>query len=358
MGRKIWVLAIILLLLMGQARAADVTLPEELRRAAPEVAELMGDGEKKFDLTNGVKQIWLRGKKEVERHLSSGIRSVISLMMAGVFLGTAESLSPRGEDFFCRCITMVGALWITAVSAGDVDALMGLGRETIGEISAFSKLLLPSLAAATAAGGGVTAASVRQVAAVFVSDILLTVIDALLMPMVHLYIGVAAASAVLEEEGLERAGKLLKRVIVWSLSGILILFTTYLTISGAVASAVDERAVRLAKAAVSGAVPVVGGILSGVAESVLAGAGILRGMIGTFGALAVVSICLVPVLRLGVQYLLYQGAGLVVAIAGPKKLTRLIVRLSDAFALVLAMTVASAMVLVISVVSSLTAVMP
>ena len=136
------------------------------------------------------------------------------------------------------------------------------------------------------------------------------------------------------------------------------LFTTYLTICGAVAGAADGQAVKLAKSAVSAAVPVVGGILSEAAESVLAGAGLLRGMVGTVGTLALVGICLLPFLRLGGQYLLYQGAALVSAAAGPKKLTKLIAMLGDAFGLVLAMTGAAAVLLLISLLSFITAVTP
>ena len=198
----------------------------------------------------------------------------------------------------------------------------------------------------------------REVGAVLFSDVLLAVIDGLLLPMVYLYIGVAAAGAVLEENALETIGELLKKVVVWVLSGLLVLFTTFLTVSGAIAGHADAQAVRLAKSAVSAAVPVVGGILSDAAESVMAGAGILKGMIGAFGALAVLSACLVPFLRLGCQYLLYQGAGLVAGAAGPKNLTALLRKLGDAFGLVLAMTGTSALLLIITLVSSLTAVTP
>ena len=108
----------------------------------------------------------------------------------------------------------------------------------------------------------------------------------------------------------------------------------------------------------SAAVPVVGGILSEAAESVLAGAGLLRGMVGTLGTLALLGACLTPFLHLGCQYLFYQAASLVSAAAGPGKLTKLISMLGDAFALVLAMTGAAAVVLLISLLSSMTALTP
>ena len=74
--------------------------------------------------------------------------------------------------------------------------------------------------------------------------------------------------------------------------------------------------------------------------------------------LALLGACAVPFLRLGGQYLLYQGASLVSSAAGPGKLTKLIAMLGDAFGLVLAMTGAAAMLLLVSLISSITALSP
>ena len=309
-----------------------------------------------YGLLSGAAALWEEAAGTAKREILAGLRGAAAVMAGVTLLGAAESIV--SQKTVGRYTLVVGALWVTAMSAGDLEGLIGLGRETVVELSQFSKLLLPSLAAATAAMGGVTAASVRQVAAVFFSDILLTIIERLLLPMVYLYIGVAAADAVLEEGALAGLGRLIKKGITWSLSGLLALFTAYLTVSGAIAGSADEAAVKLAKSAVSGAVPVVGGILADAAESVLAGAGLLRGMIGVFGTLGVLGFCLVPFLRLGVQYLVYQGAALVAAAVGPKKLVELIARLGDAFGLVLAMTASSALLLLISVVAALTAAAP
>lgn len=341
------------MLLSGQAAAA--TLPSALARAAPEIADLVtGEAEDGFGLLDGAAALLNRAVAEVKSHLFSGIRSIAAIVVGIVLLGAVESLTPDGNT--ARYVTVVGVLWITAVSAGDMTSLIGLGQETIRKVSELSKLLIPTLAAATAATGGVTAASVRQVGTVFFSDILVSLIDRLLIPLLYLYIGTAAAGAVLEGGALESIGALLKKGITWALSGLMILFTTYLTISGAIAGTADAQAVKLAKTAVSTVVPVVGGILADAAETVLAGAGLLRSMIGVFGALAVLSLCLVPFLRLGIQYLLYQAAGIVAQTAGPKKLSRLLSMLADAFALVLGMTAACALLLLISLVSTLTVV--
>ena len=64
---------------------------------------------------------------------------------------------------------MVGALSVTLLTAGSLDDLIGLGSQTIRELSDFSQTLLPTLAAATAASGAVTTATVQQVTTVFLS---------------------------------------------------------------------------------------------------------------------------------------------------------------------------------------------
>ena len=43
-----------------------------------------------------------------------------------------------------------------------MNAMIGLGRETIQQMDAFAGLLLPAMATLTAATGGVTGAAVRQ----------------------------------------------------------------------------------------------------------------------------------------------------------------------------------------------------
>ena len=153
-------------------------------------------------------------------------------------------------------------------------------------------------------------------------------------------------------------GELLKKAVSWTLGGLLTLFTAYLTVSGTLAGSADAQAVKMAQSALSAAVPVVGSILSDAAESVLAGAGLMRGMVGTLGTLAVAGLCLLPLLRLGCQYALYQAASLVAAAVGPKKLVKLLSMLGDAFGLVLAMTAASALLLLVSLMTSVLALTP
>ena len=132
----------------------------------------------------------------------------------------------------------------------------------------------------------------------------------------------------------------------------MLLFTGYLSLSGAFATSADGLALRMARSAIGTAIPVVGGIISDAADTILAGAGVLRQSVGVVGTLTVLAICVLPFLQLGIQYLLLKLAAFFAATVAPEPLVRLVSSLSTAFGLVLGMTGAAALLLLISVASS------
>lgn len=82
-----------------------------------------------------------------------------------------------------------------------VAAALGIGAAsqrfggTYDCMEMFSKALLPVLAAAVAASGSPGASAMRQVATMFAADLLLTVGDRLLLPLIYGYAAVSFVSA-------------------------------------------------------------------------------------------------------------------------------------------------------------------
>ena len=71
---------------------------------------------------------------------------------------------------------------------------------------------------------------------------------------------------------------------------VLYAFTGYIGFTGVVSGTTDAMAMKAAKLTISGAVPVVGGILSDASEAVLVSAGIMKNAAGVYGILAVLAI--------------------------------------------------------------------
>jgi stage III sporulation protein AE len=167
------------------------------------------------------------------------------------------------------------------------------------------------------------------------------------------YIAASVAYAAVGNEGLKRIGGFIKWIVNTVLGVFLLAFIGYLNISGAISGSADAATVKAAKFTVSNMVPVVGGILSDAAETVLAGASVLRSAIGVFGMLAIIAMCLTPFLHLGAHYLAYKGTSALAATVADSRTAGLIDAIGSAFGLVLAMTASCAMLLIISMISAI-----
>ena len=162
----------------------------------------------------------------------------------------------------------------------------------------------------------------------------------------------------LQQQSLQSIAKGIRKFIVWGLTILLSAFTAYLTLSSVISGTADAAALRVAKFAISGAVPVVGGILSNAASTILVGASILKNTIGIFGTLAVFALCITPFIQIGIQYLLYKAAAFFAEMIDQTGLARLMDEIGGAFGMILGMTGACALLLIISLIMSISAVVP
>jgi len=147
---------------------------------------------------------------------------------------------------------------------------------------------------------------------------------------------------------LQDMGKFLKWLPTWALRTILYIFTGYIGITGVVAGTTDAAMLKATKLTISGAVPVVGNILSDASEAVLVSAGLMKNAAGIYGMLAVIAIWIGPFVEIGVQYLMLKITAGICGMFAPKQTSELIADFSAAMGLLLAMTSAVCMIFLIS----------
>lgn len=353
---------LVLLLLSPPALGSELDRAvglEELNGAAEEYIDgYLTPQELAGDFSSGVSLILGRGSRALPGLLRQGIRSGILLLAVAMLWSLTDTLRQELGGDGLDPVRLAGAAAIAALAAADVNALMGLGGQTLERLDDFSKLLLPVVTAAGAAAGMPAAAVARQGTALLFLNLLLTLSRGLVLPLVYAYVAAVTAQTALGNEGLKRVAGLLKWVATSLLTVLLTVFVFFLTITGAVAGSADAVTQKAAKTALSGMVPVVGGILSDAAETVVAGAGVLKGTVGVVGLLTVLCICLAPFLRLGVHYLVYKCAAALAATAAPGPAAGLIDAIGSAFALLLGMVGGGGLILYVALITSIQAVAP
>lgn len=313
-----------------------------------DAGELTGE-----DWGAGAAAILEKGGAALPGILRGAGRSGVLLLAVAMLCGLAESVREEVGSDGLDPIRLAGAAAVTAIAVADVNTLMGLGREALGRIDLFSKALLPTVTAAGAAAGMPAASVARQGATLLFLGLLITLADRLILPVLYAYVAAQAAYAALDNNGLKRLAGLIK----WGATGMLTIlltgFTFYLTISGAVAGNADAMSQKAAKTVLSGMVPVVGGILSDAAETVVAGAGMVKGTVGVVGLLTVLAICVIPFLQLGAHYLVYKWAAALTATVTTGPAAELIDAIGSAFALMLGMVGGGGMILYIALITSI-----
>ena len=195
MKKWVVILAATIAALTVHARAAE--LPKELERALPEGTKTIlrqVELEDENALQAGISVVFEQMRDKAGAVVRQRVRGAAAVLTVVLLCGVVESFAGNlGKTGLV--LPMVGAMSVTLVTAGSLEDLIGLGSETIRQLSRFSTVLLPSLAAATAASGALSGAVAQQAATMLLVDLLLKLINGLLMPLVYLYIGVLTAAA-------------------------------------------------------------------------------------------------------------------------------------------------------------------
>lgn len=338
--RRILMIIVLLSALAMPVGALEITAPT----APKDAMQFMPDTTEDFG--QGLLAVLTDGLRYFIPNLKEACSLCASILAAVMIASVVNSFS----DGTGRTVRMVTAVAISVILLEPSGAMVGLASETVRQISDYGKLLLPVMTTALAAQGGVTASGALYAGTAAFDSILSGLVSRLLVPMIYLYLALAAVNGIIGEELLKRLRDAMKSFMTWLLKTVLYVFTGFLSITGVVSGATDAAVLKAAKLTISGAVPVVGGILSDASEAVLVSAGTLKNAAGLYGLFAFLAIAAKPFLRIGAQYLVLKATAAICGIFGWKEINDLIGDFSTAMGFLLAMTGAVCVMFLISII--------
>lgn len=349
---------LISLMLMLSARAlASPTedMLSDLGKSVPDSArELMGEAEPDITLDAGDVLSSVLGKivKGLREPLNGALKNGAALVSVSLLCTTAGIFTDKpGSDY----IRIAGVAAVLILSFSGISSLIGTASETMNDLYAFGNAVLPVMASASAAAGGFSQSTVKLAASVMFMDILISLCEKGVMPLIYVYIAASAASAAFGGV-IKSAIKLVKWCINTALTVLTVSFTVYLTISGLIASSADAAAVKITKTAVSTLLPVVGKLVADASDSVASGFVLIRDAAGVFGILAVIATAAGPFLRLAVNCLVFKAAAALSEPLADDGIAGFITDLGTASGFAMAAVGTSAFMLFISLVSFIKAV--
>ena len=331
---------ILLLCLALPASATEYTAPE-----VPDAGRnLMPDETEHFD--RGLSELLKKACFLIRPDLSEAVRVGTGIIASTLLISILRTFS----GFSKAAVNLSGVVIVSLQLLSSANAMIRLGCDTINELSNYGKLLLPVMASALAAQGGITSAGALYVGTTVFDTLLGSMMTRVFVPMVFIFLAVGVAGCALGDETLKKMLDMGKSILTWSLKTVLIAYMAYMGITGVISGTTDAVALKATKLTISTVVPVVGGILSDASEAVLVSVGAMKNAAGIYGILAAAAIFLEPFLRIGAHYLVLKGTGAICTIIDPKGTGGLLDVFSSAMGLILAMTGVSCLLLLISTV--------
>lgn len=328
---------------LPDTEALEEALPEEAQDilGGQDPAALPEDGLLEKVLSSAGEALWSA--------LGNAGRAAGVLLTVTVLCSLAGSLDTGGRA--SRYVLLAGVAAMGAVAVSDFDSYMQYGLSALQTLADYSRVLLPTLAAAAASTGAVASAAAKYGATALFMDVLLSLARNVVMPAVCGYAALAVADAAVGNEALKAAKKIMKSLCTFLLTGLSLAFTGWLALTGVISGTADAVTARVTKTAVSAALPVVGSILSDAAGALASAVSMLRNSVGVFGLLAVLCVCIGPFSALGARYLLYKLAAAVCSCVADKRLSELVDSLGTCFGMVLALNGVGALMLFVSIFS-------
>ena len=344
--RRLCLILLLCLTLGFSCGAVEAEEEQLIDSLPPEAAELMEDID--HHGTGFFPSLLSLGSKALERstqYISRGLR-LCGILLCIVLL-CSLCLDPTGNDGIRRSL---GAVGIFVAVTGSLSTLVSLAEQTMDKLRAYSGVLLPVMSSAMAVSGGPTTAAALHGGTVLFANLLMSFLSRVLIPCVYFYLTLGAAEAALASKLLGELRELVSWLIEKSMRLILYLFTAYLSLTGLISGRADALAVKAAKAAVSGLVPVVGSLLSDASETMLIGAAVVKNSVGILGLLAILSIVILPFLRVGIQFLLIKLTSACAGSVGMPEHVQYLKQVSTGVGFLLAMTGICASLFLISMV--------
>ena len=268
--------------------------------------------------------------------VQTGIKCLLSILAIIIIHSILKSISESLEnDSISKLIYYVQYIAIVTIIMSNFSDVINLVKQTSNNLIGFMNTLIPVLVSLMLYTGSITTTSILEPIILFLINFIGNLIQNILIPIILIIASISIISKISDQVQVAKLSKFLKSSTLWFLGIILTIFVGIVSLEGTLASSVDGITAKTAKSIVSSAVPVVGKILGDVVDSVLGCGIILKNAVGFVGVVIIISICIVPILKLSVLTISYKLVASISEVIADAKIVKLLDEMGDIFKILL-----------------------
>lgn len=288
--------------------------------------------------------------KLLGKEVSSSLKILISILVIIVIHGILKSITDSlDNNNVSQIIYFVQYILIVTLIMSNFTEIIKLVKDTSNNLVGFINVLIPLLLTLMVYTGSIATSTIIEPIVLFISNFVGNIISDILIPIVLVIVVFSIVSKISERVQIEKISKFLKSGVMWALGVILTVFVGVVSLEGTLSSSVDGITAKTAKAAVSTVIPVVGKVLGDVVDSVLGCGVILKNAVGFVGVIVILSICIMPIIKIGTLSMIYSLASAVVQPIADEKIVKLLDEMSGVFKLLLGILCALSVILIIGI---------
>lgn len=291
-------------------------------------------------------------QNEFKANLNTLIRLVTIAIIAAIFTNFSSVFIDNQvaeTGFYITYILLFTMLIATFRTASNLAA------DTVNEVVQFMKALIPAYFLSVAFSVGTTTSVVFYEATLIAITIVEYLLVRFILPFINIYLVIMLVNNLTKEDRLSKMAETIATIIKWILRSVMIFIIGLNTIQALITPVADsmKKSVFLK---VGGAIPGVGNLLRGAAETVLGAGVLLKNAIGVGGLVVIIIICAIPVLKLIIYVFIYRFGEAIVQPITDKRILNCMSACSEAVNLLLQVVfvVAILFILTIAIVSAST----
>lgn len=208
-------------------------------------------------------------------------------------------------SFYITYLLMFALLTSSFYTATKVAA------DVLSALFSFMKVLLPTYMLSIAVSTGAKTSLFYYETTLGVFTVIDIILMKIIMPLINIYFVISLANYISKQDMLSKLAELIQTIINWTLKTMLAVVIGFNAIQGLIVP-MSDKLKRSAFIKGTSVIPGIGNAINSVTETVLGASVVVKNAIGVAGLVVILTICLIPLIKLACFSLTYKlGSALV-----------------------------------------------
>lgn len=247
--------------------------------------------------------------KEIYINIGILIKLIVLIVLCAILKNLQSSFlsASVGELAFFVCYIVIVSVLIVSL-----NSVLTMGRSIIDDMVDFMQASIPILITLLVSSGNITSGGIFQPILVVIIEIAAAIMKNIFIPLILLSTILSLVNNISDKVQISKLASFLKQTGTVILGLILTVFIAIITIQGSVGAVVDGVSSKTAKFAIGAFIPVAGKYLADAADTVLGCTLLIKNASGIAVMIGIVSICLVPIIKIFALISLYKMTAVLV----------------------------------------------